>query len=122
MHKKIKGLSKEVKELIMDYNWPGNVRELKNFIEGAFNFAEKDIIDKDSIPYHIISTHKNNEPKIELENKFDLNEAIKEQEIKYIKLALEKSSTLTEAAKLLKISRQLLKYKLDTYGIEINRE
>lgn len=122
MHKNIKGLSKEVKELVMDYEWPGNVRELKNFIEGAFNFAEKDIIDKDCIPYHIISTDKNNEPKIEIENKFDLNEAIKEQEIKYIKLALEKSNTLTEAAKLLKISRQLLKYKLDNYGIEINRE
>jgi len=120
MQKKIKGISKEVKELVMDYNWPGNVRELKNFIEGAFNFAEKDIIDRDSIPYHIISIDKNNNSNIDIESKFDLNEALKEQEIKYIKLALEKSKTITDAAKLLKISRQLLKYKLDSYGIETN--
>ena len=120
MQKKIKGISKEVKELVMDYNWPGNVRELKNFIEGAFNFAEKDIIDRDSIPYHIISIDKNNNSNIDIESKFDLNEALKEQEIKYIKLALEKSKNITDAAKLLKISRQLLKYKLDSYGIETN--
>lgn len=103
----------------MDYDWPGNVRELKNFIEGAFNFTEKDIIDMDSIPYHMISVNKNYKPKIEIEDTFDLNEAIKEQEIKYIKLALSKSSSLTEAAKILKISRQLLKYKIDNYGIKI---
>lgn len=103
----------------MDYDWPGNVRELKNFIEGAFNFTENDIIDMDSIPYHMISVNKNYKPKIEIEDTFDLKEALKEQEIKYIKLALEKSNTLTEAAKILKISRQLLKYKIDNYGIKI---
>jgi len=119
MHKNIKGVSKKVKDLIMDYDWPGNVRELKNFIEGAFNFTEKDIIDMDSIPYHMISVNKNYKPKIEIEDTFDLNEAIKEQEIKYIKLALSKSRSLTEAAKILKISRQLLKYKIDNYGIKI---
>lgn len=122
MHKNIKGISKEVKELIMDYSWPGNVRELKNFIEGAFNFTEKDIIDRDSIPYHIISINKKDEADINIESRFDLNEAIKEQEIKYIKLALEKSKSITDAAKLLKISRQLLKYKLDNYGIEVNQD
>ncbi len=119
MHKNIKGVSKKVKDLLMDYDWPGNVRELKNFIEGAFNFTEKDIIDMDSIPYHMISVNKSYKPKIEIEDTFDLNEAIKEQEIKYIKLALSKSSSLTEAAKILKISRQLLKYKIDNYGIKI---
>ncbi|WP_414713565.1 helix-turn-helix domain-containing protein, partial [Schnuerera sp.] len=31
----------------------------------------------------------------------------------------ESSETLNEAAKLLKISRQTLKYKMDNYGIEI---
>lgn len=122
MEKNIKGLSKEVKDLIMDYDWPGNVRELKNFIEGAFNFAEGSIIDKDSVPYHIISIDKDNKPKINMEDKFDLNEAIKEQEIKYIKFALENSKTLTDAARLLRISRQLLKYKLDKYGIEIEQD
>lgn len=122
MQKNIKGLSKEVKDLIMDYDWPGNIRELKNFIEGAFNFTEGSIIDKDSVPYHIISIDKDNKSKINTEDKFDLNEAIKEQEIKYIKLALENSKTLTDAARLLRISRQLLKYKLDKYGIEIQKD
>lgn len=122
MEKNVKGLSKEVMDLIMDYNWPGNVRELKNFIEGAYNFTEGNIIHKDSIPYHMISMDNSQKHNISLENKFDLNKAIKEQEIKYIKLALENSKTITDAAKLLKISRQLLKYKLDNYGIDIKKK
>lgn len=122
MGKNIKGLSKEVMDFVMDYNWPGNVRELKNFIEGAYNFTEKNIIHKDSIPYHMISMDSNQNHNVSLEDKFDLNKAIREQEIKYIKLALENSKTITDAAKLLKISRQLLKYKLDNYGIDIKKK
>lgn len=57
MGKNIKGVSKDVMDLFMEYNWPGNVRELKHIIESAFNFAEGKIIDKEELPHHI-STQK----------------------------------------------------------------
>ena len=118
MGKNIKGVSKDVMDLFMEYNWPGNVRELKHIIESAFNFAEGKIIDKEELPHHI-STQKPTSNTININGKFSLTDAIEEHEIKYIKLALESSSTLNEAASLLKISRQTLKYKIDSLGIEI---
>ncbi|MCG4585576.1 sigma 54-interacting transcriptional regulator, partial [Anaerosalibacter bizertensis] len=118
MGKNIKGVSKDVMDLFMEYNWPGNVRELKHIIESAFNFAEGEIIDKEELPHHI-STQKPTSNTININGKFSLTDAIEEHEIKYIKLALESSSTLNEAASLLKISRQTLKYKIDSLGIEI---
>lgn len=119
MDKNIKGVSKQVMDLFMEYSWPGNVRELKHVIESAFNFVEEEIIDEDQLPDHIKYQSKTKDNTINIDDKFCLNTALKDFEIKYIKLALESSDTLNEAAKLLKISRQTLKYKMDTYGIEI---
>lgn len=118
MDKNIKGISKDVMELFMDYNWPGNVREIKHIIESAFNFIEGDIVELEHLPDHFYKEAKISSTKLNIETKFDLNKTMKEYEIQYIKLALESSKTLNDAAKLLKISRQSLKYKLDTYGIE----
>ncbi|MCF6462394.1 sigma-54 interaction domain-containing protein [Clostridium sp. Cult1] len=119
MDRNIKGVSKQVMDLLMEYSWPGNVRELKHVIEAAFNFTEEETINEEQLPDHIKHQSKNRESTIDINNKFCLNTALKDFEINYIKLALESSETLNEAAKLLKISRQTLKYKMDTYGIEI---
>ncbi len=53
MDKNIKGVSKQVMDLFMEYSWPGNVRELKHVIESAFNFVEEEIIDEEQLPDHI---------------------------------------------------------------------
>lgn len=119
MDKNIKGVSKQVMDLFMEYSWPGNVRELKHVIESAFNFVEEEIIDEEQLPDHIKYQSNTKKSTINIDDKFCLNTALKDFEIKYIKLALESSHTLNEAAKLLQISRQTLKYKMDTYGIEI---
>ncbi|HZJ98801.1 MAG TPA: helix-turn-helix domain-containing protein [Tissierellaceae bacterium] len=122
MEKNVKGLSKEVFDLFMKYHWPGNVREIKHIIESAFNFIEgDDIIELEHLPHHFIYSKKDQSDIISIndDHDFDLNEVIKNSEIKYIRLALESSKTLSEAAKVLKISRQSLKYKIDTYGIKL---
>ncbi len=118
MDKNIKGVSKKVMDLFMEYDWPGNVRELKHIIESAFNFTEEDVIEEEQLPEYIRCNQNSKMAAISIDDNFCLNTAIKDFEIKYIKLALENSSTLNEAAKLLKISRQTLKYKMDVYGIE----
>ena len=122
MEKNIKGISKEVFNLFMDYDWPGNIRELKHIIESAFNFSEGQIIQLEDLPHHFICARPDQGELISINNddEFDLNEVMKNSEIKYIKLALKSSKNLSEAAKLLKVSRQSLKYKIDTYGIEVN--
>ncbi|MDR7855482.1 sigma 54-interacting transcriptional regulator [Tissierella sp.] len=124
MNKNIVGVSKEVLDLFMNYNWPGNVREIKHIIESAFNFIEGDVIEVKDLPNHILKSNVNDKNIIDIKesDEFDLSEVMKKSEIKYINLALESSNTLKDAAKLLKISRQSLKYKMESYGIEINQK
>ncbi|MSS44065.1 AAA domain-containing protein [Anaerosalibacter bizertensis] len=119
MGKNIKGVSKDVMDLFMEYNWPGNVRELKHVIESVFNFTEDDIIEEEQLPNYIIPKEQEKASRISINSNFCLNDAVDDYEKGYIELALKSSSTITEAAQLLKISRQSLKYKIDTYGIEI---
>ncbi len=42
--RKIKTISAEALDLLMDYEWPGNVRELENVIERAIVLANHDVI------------------------------------------------------------------------------
>ena len=40
----VRGVSKGVLDLFMEYTWPGNVRELQNAIESAMNMAQTPIL------------------------------------------------------------------------------
>lgn len=55
MHKSIRGLTSQVKDIFMAYPWEGNVRELKNTIEHAMNFEEGHYISVSSLPDHFMS-------------------------------------------------------------------
>lgn len=119
MNKNIKGLDKSVEDLFMEYSWPGNVRELKHIVESSFNFAEGNYITEEQLPDNIRFKKEEKNSKIDIDDKFSLNSAVNDYEKKHIQLALQLTSTLNDAAKLLKISRQTLKYKMDSYGIEV---
>ena len=76
MDRNIKGVSKQVMDLLMEYSWPGNVRELKHVIEAAFNFTEEETINEEQLPDHIKHQSKNRESTIDINNKFCLNTAL----------------------------------------------
>lgn len=46
---KVKTISAEALDLLMDYQWPGNVRELENVIERAVVLTNNDVILPDDI-------------------------------------------------------------------------
>ena len=48
--KDIKGVSREVSNVLSNHLWPGNIRELKNVIERAVIFAFENIIDLSCLP------------------------------------------------------------------------
>ncbi|OQX83054.1 MAG: hypothetical protein B6D63_06790 [Candidatus Latescibacteria bacterium 4484_7] len=50
---KVKEVSKEAMECMINYDWPGNVRELENIIERAVILEETDEITLDSLPEKI---------------------------------------------------------------------
>lgn len=47
--KKIRGLTRRAKDLLIYYDYPGNVRELRNIIERAVLLCDKDLIDEDHL-------------------------------------------------------------------------
>jgi arginine utilization regulatory protein len=118
MGRRIIGINEEVEDVFNRYTWPGNVRELKNVIEGAFNLATYNVIELNDLPDYILNRH--NEYGVRIENflgKLPLKDSINNLEKEIIKAALEKTNNMVEAAKLLKISKQLLKYKIDKYEL-----
>jgi len=50
---RIKGISRDALDCLMNYQWPGNVRELLNVIERACSFAETEYIQPEDLPEHV---------------------------------------------------------------------
>lgn len=119
MGKSIIGLDESVKKIFKNYNWPGNIRELKNVIESSFNLTYDNIIKVDDLPDYMFSVKSDtlNIPDIITSEK-SLTELIENYEKDIIEYAIKNSHNITEAAKILKISRQALNYKLSKYNMK----
>lgn len=118
MKRDIKGIDESAKKILKNYIWPGNVRELKNVIESAFNLTYKDIITIEDLPDYMFSLKHDNykDNNLELGNK-SLTELIQNYEKNIIEHAINNTKSITEAAEMLKISRQSLNYKISKYNI-----
>ena len=94
------------------------MRELKNVIEGAFNLTSGNLIQEKDLPDYLLNRDKEYEGRIEgVLGRVPLNIMVEDFEKKIIEIALGKTDSMVEAAKLLRISKQLLKYKIDKYGL-----
>lgn len=113
----VKMISNELLSVFHDYHWPGNIRELKNVIEGSFNnIALNELTIKD-IPKRILAGGKANIAKSIDNSDYDLKSHLENYEKDIILKAYKAhQDNLTSAARSLKISKQLLRYKLDKYG------
>jgi two-component system response regulator AtoC len=118
-HKKVKGVSKEALELIMNYEWPGNVRELENSIERVIALTSNEYIQPDELPIPLTNISKTNGIRESiLSGKVSFLEAEEEFEKGIILDALKKTNYIqSHAAEMLGISRRILKYKMDKLGI-----
>lgn len=118
MDRRIIGVDEKVEEIFNNYSWPGNVRELKNVIEGAFNLISGNLIQEKDLPDYLQNKNVQYEGTIEgALGKVPLSSMVEDYEKSIIVIALKRSVSMVEAAKLLGISKQLLKYKIDKYGI-----
>ncbi len=117
--KHVLGISKEVKKSFLDYHWPGNIRELKNVIERAMILENEEYI----LPEHLpIELSKQNNPQKAISDSRvtippgGLNIELVEKEL--ITQALEQSKwNQTKAAKLLNLTRDALRYRMQKFGI-----
>lgn len=121
--KNIKGLNPDVKVMLLHHSWPGNVRELKNTIERAVLFEENDYLSLNSLLLYDSAMSK----KIyKSEVDFDIKPegiSLTEVEKSLIEKALAYTNgNQTQAAKLLKISRETLKYRIKKLNIRFTNK
>lgn len=118
--KNIKGFSPEAEQALVSYAWPGNVRELKNLAERFVVLESEDVIQPKHLPKWIYGESINTgRPSAE---KFVLPDAgisLEDVEKDLIIQALEKANNnRAQAAKLLRISYDTLRYQVKKYGLE----
>ncbi len=119
-NKKITGFSDEAKLLLLKYEWPGNIRELKNIIERICILQKQPIVEAFHLPSELTNISNGNSVEDNFNYLFNesFEEIIRQTEINLIKKAYEKSGNNTsQTARLLKIPRETLRYKLDKYNI-----
>jgi DNA-binding NtrC family response regulator len=121
--KNVKGITPEGMRLLANYSWPGNVRELKNAIERAMILEDQGIIEVAQLPIRIadpasaqLLPHTNGAPLVHLPKE---GVGLEDVERQLLQQALEQANgNKTKAAKLLRISRDTLRYKVKKHGLE----
>lgn len=115
---KLKGLAKKTEEIFKKYEWKGNVREMRNVIERASILEEGELITTAHLPADLLKTTN----EIAAHNDFEFTLppdgiSLEEVEAELARQAFDRTDgNLTQAAKLLNISRDQLRYKLKKSG------
>jgi two-component system, NtrC family, response regulator AtoC len=136
--KNVRGITEETRRLLMGHTWPGNVRELKNAIERAMILEEEEFLRPTYLPFAVghgvtgmtaferVSGAPADGSVQQLEGGRSLpplnipegGTSLEEVERAFVELAMRQASNnQTQAAKLLDISRDALRYKLKKYGL-----
>jgi two-component system response regulator AtoC len=110
--KRVRGVSAVAKDVLEHYGWPGNVRELRNAIERAMLLVEGDMLE----PEHFTTLTRTVAPM-----QFRLpaeGVSLDEVERQLLVQALERAGgNQTQAAQLLGINRDQVRYRIDKFGL-----
>ena len=132
--KSVRGITDETRNLILSHNWPGNVRELKNSIERGMILEDEPFLRPVYLPFSV--GESGGRTLFERTSPVDGGRALpngrslprlyipeggtslEEMEHTMVELAMSQASgNQTNAAKLLDISRDALRYKLKKFGL-----
>ena len=114
---KVSRMSVEVEKFLYEYDYPGNIRELKNIIERLVVLSEDGILVREGLP--VCTNYKRGNAKQEDFEIRPLKEIRKDFEAEYIQKVLDAcSGSVTEAAKLMEISRRQLFNKISEFGLK----
>ncbi len=117
--KKIEGVSREARDLLIKYDYPGNVRELENIIERAIVIARGNVLSVDDLPFQEALCSDAMIPERALAQEGTLQHTLESIELQMIKDAMEKTAfNQSQAAKLLGLNERMLRYKLKKYGLK----
>jgi len=117
----------EAEALIARYPWPGNVRELANAMERVVLFVDHDSVGTDDLGLGSVAAAPARvavAPTGEIEIDFpEEGLSLEAVERKILERALEKASgNRSAAARLLGISRDTMRYRLEKFGLDVGAQ
>jgi DNA-binding NtrC family response regulator len=119
--KKIRGMTDETMNLLLQYEWPGNVRELENTIERVVILLDNDLVTPQDLPekFHDFSPENLLKRPEFPEEGISLDAAVNEFEKNLILQALIKSGWVkNKAARLLNLNRTTLIEKIKRQNLQ----
>ena len=112
--KVIEGIVPEAMQILVNYHWPGNVRELQNVIERACALTKKNVLDVADIHLDVRPSKAGNGATGFLPDGMTLEQ----WEDEMVQEALRRANgNKSQAARLLGLSRNALRYRLSKIGI-----
>ena len=115
----IEGLTDATVKLLTSHDWPGNVRELRNAIERAMILEESSLITPPSLPIAIARPDPASVLAIALPAEIPSDGlSLEDNEKNLLAKALDKTNgNQTQAARLLRITRDTLRYKMKKFNL-----
>jgi DNA-binding NtrC family response regulator len=111
-----KKLSPASKSLLMNYSWPGNIRELKNVLERAVILTHGGELEPENFPHELMSAGLP-VPQPPEKNQPEITSSLDEVEKSHILRVINHTKgNKSMASKILGISRQHLRKKLNRYA------
>jgi DNA-binding NtrC family response regulator len=104
------------------YDWPGNVRELRNVVERSVLLSDGTQLPETWLPHATGGTQPSGDDSRSVSFVLGGGESLDQWEGRAIRAALEQSGgNVAAAARLLGVSRQTLRYRLEKHGIRGGR-
>ncbi len=117
--KPVEGITPEAMQILVNYHWPGNVRELQNIVERACALAKGNVLNPSDIHLDIRPAKSTNSPGGFLPDGMTLEQ----WEDEMVQEALRRANgNKSQAARLLGLSRNALRYRLSKIGISDEAE
>jgi two-component system response regulator HydG len=116
---RIKGLTPVALTILQAHDWPGNVRELHNVVEGLTITCKDEMIQPNHLPTSVRDTQSvGSNGEIEKTSLLAFGLSAQEMEKKLLKEALQRTGgNISEASRLLKITRNTLRYRMAKYHL-----
>ena len=112
--KPVEGIKPEAMQILVNYHWPGNVRELQNIVERSCALAKGSVLEASDIHLDVRPTKSTSAPGGFLPDGMTLEQ----WEDEMVQEALRRANgNKSQAARLLGLSRNALRYRLSKIGI-----
>jgi DNA-binding NtrC family response regulator len=120
-NKDIRGLTRRAQILLARHSWPGNVRELENVLGHASMMTMSDIIDVEDLPETLQRSHgraAERSADVPQAAAIEIPVSLEDHEKELLTDALARAEgNQSEAARILRISRDRMRYKMAKYDL-----